>query len=63
MPFMTPKSLLQGYRIYNETVPGNSEHFVDSVHFTDYGAELMAQRVFTGLDASAKVQQVLAVSQ
>jgi uncharacterized radical SAM superfamily Fe-S cluster-containing enzyme len=33
-------------------IPGDSAHFVDSVHFTDEGSRFMAERVYNGLIAS-----------
>jgi hypothetical protein len=33
-------------------IPGGATHFVDSIHFTDRGSEMMAQRVFDRLVAA-----------
>lgn len=46
--------------IENELViPGDDKHFRDSIHFTDQGSELMAQRVVDSLVASAEYNNFL----
>lgn len=64
MPYMTPESLITGFDRYNrvirdlddvlmadiaEEIPGDAVHFVDSVHFTDEGAQAMADAVLSTL--------------
>ncbi len=41
-----------------ETIPGDDLHFVDSVHFTDVGCQLMAERVARSLMASPQLQHL-----
>ncbi|HIJ84374.1 MAG TPA: SGNH/GDSL hydrolase family protein, partial [Magnetococcales bacterium] len=75
MPYMTPRLLLQGFRIYNQvitkvaqvtgsiliggedTIPGDPQHFNDSIHFTDAGNQRMAERVIQTLLMSETFQQ------
>jgi lysophospholipase L1-like esterase len=40
-----------------DTIPGDSRHFADSIHFRDPGSRLMAQRVTNSLLASRSFQQ------
>ena len=42
-----------------QTIPGDSEHFVDSVHFRDPGSILQARRVLAGLRGAAAFQELL----
>lgn len=42
------------------SIPGDTTHFVDSVHLTDAGSRLMAQRVAGGLINSGKLDQITA---
>jgi lysophospholipase L1-like esterase len=44
----------------DSTIPGDGDHYVDSVHFTDLGSRAMARRVTDGLVGSAKFQQLIA---
>jgi len=41
-------------------IPGDAEHFADSVHFRDPGLELQAARVLRGLLAAPSFQELLA---
>ena len=41
-------------------IPGDGEHFTDSVHFTDAGSQAMATRVSDSLIASPRFQELLA---
>ncbi len=51
----------QGSLLVDErySIPGDSEHFADSVHFTDLGLELQAKRVLRALEQSAAFLVVL----
>ena len=40
-------------------IPGDAEHFADSVHFTDKGSHLMAARVARGLIQSPALQDIV----
>jgi len=78
MPFMTPESLIQAYKRYNDiirevatqtgallieeedAIPGDPEHFNDTVHFRDAGSERMAHRVSQALAADPDVRRLLA---
>ena len=40
-------------------LPGDSEHFKDSVHFTDLGSEAMAQRVLARLQGAAPLEELI----
>lgn len=42
------------------TIPGDGKHFADSVHLTDAGCALQAERVIVGLEASAAFQALVA---
>ena len=44
-----------------DSIPPDSAHFADSLHFTDLGAAVMAHRVSTALIASDRFQQLMAV--
>jgi hypothetical protein len=41
-------------------IPGDPEHFADSVHFRDPGSRLQADRILSGLLGSARFQELLA---
>ncbi len=41
------------------TIPGDAAHFFDSVHFTEQGCALQAERVLQGLEAFAAFQALL----
>ena len=41
-------------------IPGDAQHFADSVHFTDKGSHVMARRVARGLTQSARLQELVA---
>ena len=41
---------------HESTIPGDSDHFVDSVHFTNQGSRAMAERVARGLASSGKFE-------
>jgi lysophospholipase L1-like esterase len=41
-------------------IPGDAEHFTDSVHFTDVGSRAMAARVSTALGRSAEIKALFA---
>jgi lysophospholipase L1-like esterase len=43
-----------------DTIPGDAEHYTDSVHFTDAGSVAMAHRVAEGLISSADVRALVA---
>jgi lysophospholipase L1-like esterase len=43
-----------------DSIPADSEHFADSVHFWDAGSVLMARRVSDALEASEKFQELVA---
>lgn len=46
--------------IENEnSIPGDPEHFVDSVHFTDKGSQLQAERIISGLLTSQRFLNTL----
>ncbi len=45
-----------------ETIPGDELHFVDSVHLTDAGCQLMAERVARPLIASPQLQHLVSAS-
>jgi len=40
-------------------IPGDSEHYVDSVHFSDRGSRAMARRVATGLFDSERLESLV----
>ena len=40
------------------SIPGDAQHFADSVHFTDKGSHLMARRVARGLIQSSRLQEL-----
>jgi lysophospholipase L1-like esterase len=40
------------------TIPGDAEHFSDSVHFTDAGSRAMADRVLRALTEDHSVRKV-----
>jgi lysophospholipase L1-like esterase len=42
-----------------DSIPGDSAHFTDSVHFTDAGSERMAARVLKALTSDPRVKQLL----
>ena len=42
-----------------ETIPGDAQHFYDSVHFTDAGCRLMADRVVAAFEASPAFQELV----
>jgi hypothetical protein len=42
-----------------DRIPGDPEHFADSVHFRDPGLALQAERVFEGLRAAPAVRALL----
>ena len=42
------------------SIPGDAQHFADSVHFTDKGSHLMARRVARGLIQSPRLQELAA---
>ena len=42
-----------------DAIPGDGKHFTDSVHFTDKGNRLMANRVTSALLASDRVRGLL----
>ena len=41
-------------------IPGDAQHFADSVHFTDKGSHVMARRVARGLIQSPRLQELAA---
>jgi lysophospholipase L1-like esterase len=41
------------------SIPGDARYFIDSVHFTDAGSELMARRVFLKLSESPEFNELL----
>jgi len=41
------------------TIPGDGDHYVDSVHFTDKGSRAMARRVVERLIGSAQLEQLI----
>ncbi len=43
-------------------IPGDPVHFLDTVHFTDAGAQAMAERVHRGLAASSTMRQLAGAS-
>ena len=43
-----------------DTIPGDDEHFRDSVHFSDVGSRAMANRVAAGLIASPEFNRLVA---
>jgi len=43
-----------------DTIPGDSVHFVDSVHFSDAGSQAMAKRVAEALASDVVVQELVA---
>lgn len=46
--------------ITNENfIPGDPQHFADSVHFTDLGSQMQAKRVADGLVNSHKLDQII----
>ena len=42
-----------------DTIPGDSRHFADSVHFRDPGSKLMARRVSKSLLAAQPFQELV----
>lgn len=46
-----------------DTIPGDAAHFADSVHFTDAGCALQAERVLRALEASPRFRRILEVPQ
>jgi lysophospholipase L1-like esterase len=42
-----------------DSIPGDSLHFHDSVHFTDAGSEAMAERVYSALEKSPLLQSLV----
>lgn len=42
-----------------DAIPGDAIHFADSVHFTDAGAKLQAERVTRALEASSAFQELV----
>jgi hypothetical protein len=40
-------------------IPGDGEHFTDSVHFTDKGSAMMARRVIPSLLESEVMQAIV----
>ena len=42
-----------------DTIPGDPEHFADSVHFRDPGLALQARRVLAGLLAAPAFQDLV----
>jgi lysophospholipase L1-like esterase len=42
-----------------DTIPGDPEHFNDTVHFKDAGSERMAERVAGALAADPEARRVL----
>lgn len=42
-----------------DSIPGDAAHFADSVHFTDAGAQAMADRVVEGLVSAAVLQRLV----
>jgi hypothetical protein len=51
--FETHNVLVEG----EESIPGDDRYFADSVHFTDLGAALMADRVTAALISSPELQK------
>jgi hypothetical protein len=43
----------------NKAIPGDSEHFIDPIHFADRGYSVMAGRVFNALFCDDLVQTVI----
>jgi lysophospholipase L1-like esterase len=43
-----------------ETIPGDSAHFTDTIHFSDAGSELMAARVASTIMADSRTRLLLA---
>jgi lysophospholipase L1-like esterase len=41
-------------------IPGDSQHFADTVHFTDEGSKAMARRVSRALSSSTELRSILA---
>jgi hypothetical protein len=40
-------------------VPGDPQHFADTVHFTDAGSAVMAERISRGLVASPRFRELV----
>jgi len=47
----------------HNAIPGDSKHFIDSVHFSDQGCRVMANRVFNALLHEELVQSVITCRQ
>jgi lysophospholipase L1-like esterase len=43
------------------SIPGDAQHFVDSIHFTDKGSRFMSERVAHALLESAALQEIFSV--
>lgn len=43
------------------SIPGDPQHFVDSIHFTDEGSRVMSQRVAHALLESAALQEIFSI--
>ena len=44
-------------------IPGDGEHFVDSVHFSDKGSRAMARRVVRALSGSERFEKLVGGTQ